>query len=670
LVGTGYIGASYQGQSVALSADGNTAVVGGYGDNSNRGAVWVYTRSGTTWTQQGSKLVGTGVPYPNLYVRQGWSVAVSADGNTIITGAYEDSLEMGAAWIFVRTGQTWAQQGHKLVGTGAVGFAAQGYSVAISADGNTAIVGGYGDNSVTGACWVYTRSGNVWTQQGSKLVGTGGVGVSSFGQGPEQGYSVALSADGNTAIIGAPNDSLSNSSYEGAVWIFIRSGGVWTQQGPKIAGTGYPQLGISVTLSADGNTALVEGTGAVWIYNRSGSIWNQSGPDLVGSGTGLGTTHSLVAVSSDGTTAILGQIGSNNPSGAAWIFVGCNTCGPDTTVWPGDADANHIVDNNDLLPIGLAYDSIGPVRAVQNIVWQGDVATDWNDTLPGYSPAVNFKNADCDGNGMVNADDTLAIALNFGLTHAKTNNLPGPWRSGMPGITLQFSQDTVYNNDTVTVGIYVGSSAVPVSDIYGLAFTFNYDPLVVDSNYSMFNFIPSWLGTGTNSININRNFIATGQVKAAITGIDHSPRSGYGQIATFRCIITTDNINGKDYSYYNNLNYISDITAIDQYGNHIPLNAGIDSNEVGFFLNGIRDISQATKISVYPNPAANQVRIKSASGMTTIRIIDIVGNEVLTLNSDNKLSQTIDISRLAVGIYTIHASSQAGAGTAKLIISR
>ena len=96
----------------------------------------------------------------------------------------------------------FAQQGPKLVGTDAVGGdVEQGYSVALSADGNTAIVGGPTDNSVAGAAWVYTRSGGVWTQQGSKLVGSGAVGNA------QQGTSVALSADGNTAIVGGPHDS-------------------------------------------------------------------------------------------------------------------------------------------------------------------------------------------------------------------------------------------------------------------------------------------------------------------------------------------------------------------------------------------------------------------------------------------------------------------------------
>ena len=86
----------------------------------------------------------------------------------------------------------FTQQGPKLVGTGTAGGAGQGLSVALSGDGNTAIVGGPDDNSGAGAAWVFTRSGGVWTQQGTKLVGTGAIGAAM------QGYSVSLSADGNT----------------------------------------------------------------------------------------------------------------------------------------------------------------------------------------------------------------------------------------------------------------------------------------------------------------------------------------------------------------------------------------------------------------------------------------------------------------------------------------
>ncbi|MCA6516339.1 MAG: IPT/TIG domain-containing protein, partial [Chitinophagaceae bacterium] len=256
LVGIGAIETARQGWSVSISADGNTAIVGGYSDNtggysnnSNVGAAWVYTRSGGVWTQQGNKLVGTGAVGPS---EQGRSVSISADGNTAIVGGSSDNRGVGAVWVYTRSGGVWTQQGNKLVGTGAVGPSEQGYSVSISADGNTAIVGGYFDNTSNGAAWVFTRSGGVWTQQGNKLVGTGAAGVA------RQGWSVSISADGNTAIVGGYIDN----SDEGAVWVFTRSGGVWTQQGNKLVGTGSvgaARQGRSVSISADGNTAIVGG---------------------------------------------------------------------------------------------------------------------------------------------------------------------------------------------------------------------------------------------------------------------------------------------------------------------------------------------------------------------------------------------------------------------------
>ena len=317
LVGTGADGAAQQGTSVAISADGTTAVVGGRLDAGFRGAAWVFTRSGGVWSQQGSKLVGTDAVGT---AQQGYSVAISADGNTAIIGGPFDNPDLGAAWVFTRSGGVWSQQGSKLVGTGAVGAAQQGYSVAISGDGNTAIVGGYGDNSNAGAAWVFTRSGGVWSQQGGKLVGTGAVG-SAY-----QGSSVAISADGSTAIIGG----LYDNSEAGAAWVFTRSGGVWSQQGGKLVGTGgvgIPTQGWSVAMSSDGNTGIVGGAwdnsqaGAAWVFTRSGGVWSQQGSKLVGSdAVGTALQGVSVAISGDGSTAIVGGYRDNSQAGAAWVF--------------------------------------------------------------------------------------------------------------------------------------------------------------------------------------------------------------------------------------------------------------------------------------------------------------------------------------------------------------
>ncbi len=318
LVGTGVVGFDFQGISVSISLDGNTAIVGGSHDNNGIGAVWIFTRSGSVWSQLGSKLTGTG---GIGQTEQGFSAALSSDGNTAIVGGRGDDSSSGAVWIFTRSGGVWTQQGTKLVGAGAVGPAAQGNSVAISSDGNTVIVGGLGDNNAAGAVWIFTRSGGVWTQQGQKLVGTGAVGPA------DQGYSVALSSDGNTAIVGGPQDN----SGIGAVWIFTRSGGVWTQQGLKLVGTNsvgvHVYQGTSVSISSDGNTAINggyednTGVGAVWIFTRSGTMWTQQGPKLIGTGAvGIARQGWSAAISPDGNNIIEGGYEDNTTAGAVWIF--------------------------------------------------------------------------------------------------------------------------------------------------------------------------------------------------------------------------------------------------------------------------------------------------------------------------------------------------------------
>jgi hypothetical protein len=174
----------------------------------------VFTRSGGVWRQQGEKLVST----PSSRATLGWSVALSSDGNTAIVGGPTDNLSVGAAWVFTRSaGGVWSQQA-KLVGT-TIGRAHQGMSVSISGDGNTAIVGGPADagsvGNAVGAAWVFARSTRgVWRQEGEKLVGSGAIGTAS------QGSSTALSGDGNTAIVGGPADDVG----VGAAWAYARIG--------------------------------------------------------------------------------------------------------------------------------------------------------------------------------------------------------------------------------------------------------------------------------------------------------------------------------------------------------------------------------------------------------------------------------------------------------------
>ena len=224
------------------------------------------------------------------------SVALAADGDTAIVGGWRSE----GAWVFTRSRGIWSQQGKQLVGSGAIGMARQGASVALSADGNTAMVGGWSDHDRTGAVWVFSRSRGIWSQQGKKLVGSGAVGAAS------QGMSLALSADGNTALIGGPSDSQWDPSVPfglgpaGAAWVFIRNEGAWTQQGEKLASsgaTGTARQGMSVALSADGNVAMVGGltgdggVGTTTVFTRNGTVWAQ-GEKLVSTGA-VGTVFTF-----------------------------------------------------------------------------------------------------------------------------------------------------------------------------------------------------------------------------------------------------------------------------------------------------------------------------------------------------------------------------------------
>ena len=341
------------------------------------------------------------------------------------------------------------------------------------------------------------------------------------------------------------------------------------------------------------------------------------------------------------------------------------------SVWPGDADNNYLVDNLDLLPIGLAYDSIGPVRPVQGIVWQADSAADWSNQFSQYAPLVNFKTADCNGDGIVDANDTMAININYEDWHTKTSPRPASWRSGIPGIAVHYSKDTVVAGDTLITTLTLGDTSVPVSNIYGLAFTFHYDPLPVDSTTSGFDFDPtSWFGSGSNTISIAKDLKTTGTVQAAITGIDHRSRSGSGVLAKFRAIITTGNINGKNLKYHTSHAFISDITAIDAGGNRLQLNAGQDSNKVGYVPTGIAETEVAASVRLYPNPANTKVIISTHVNINGITFTDMLGQEVWMVKTSGKTTESIDISKLDPGIYILHVSTTGGSGIARLVIGR
>jgi hypothetical protein len=333
------------GYSVALSADGNTALIGGPRDATHFGAAWIFVRNGWRWEQQGPKLMGAEQSSEGSGEHCGEeageeadgcsfgrSVALSADGNTALIGNPRDSRfsesdadwirNAGAAWVFAREGGEWKQQGHKLTGGEERGEGRFGKSVSLSADGRTALIGGSSDEAGHGAAWVFTRSGEApWAQQGRKLTGAEERGESHLGA------SVALSGDGQTALVAGPGDA----EYSGAAWVFTRPQPTeqnWKEQGQLAGGgeVGDGRFGYRVALSYDGGTALVGGRsdnedrGAAWVFTRSGSRWSEQGAKLTGSEEEGEEFGSSVALSSDGNAALVGAPRVNAGRGVAWLF--------------------------------------------------------------------------------------------------------------------------------------------------------------------------------------------------------------------------------------------------------------------------------------------------------------------------------------------------------------
>jgi FG-GAP repeat len=357
------------GIALALSADGNTLAVGAFqedsnaigvggnqGDNSlsNAGAVYVFVRSGGSWSQQ-AYLKASNTDANDSF---GYSLSLSADGNTLAVGAGNEASNAtgvggnqadnsvsgaGAVYVFTRSSSNWTQQAYlKASNTGAGDHF--GTSVALSADGNTLAVGSDGeasnatgvggnqaDNSLSaaGAVYVFTRGSGIWSQEAY-------IKASNTGAGDRFSTSVALSADGNTLAVGAERESSNatgvagnqadNSAFRsGAAYVFTRSVGTWNQQAYiKASNTNtLDRFGNKLVLSGDGNTMAVaawfEGSnatgvggneadnsaansGAVYVFSRGAGIWSQRAYLKASNTAAADIFGSAVALSADGHT--------------------------------------------------------------------------------------------------------------------------------------------------------------------------------------------------------------------------------------------------------------------------------------------------------------------------------------------------------------------------------
>ena len=314
---------TYFGQSVSIS--GNTIVVGAIGDNTYHGAAYVFTGSGSSWTQA-AKLVASDGAQKDFF---GSSVATS--GTTIVVGADGATIGLasgqGAAYVFTQSGAAWTQAAKLTASDGAAG---DSFGSTVSISGNTVAVGAYfaavNFNTGQGAAYVFTEPSSGWTSmtQTAKLTASDG-GMNDF-----LGVSIAIS--GNMVVLGAYGGTVfGGNSDQGAAYVFTQPASGWTDMSQSATltasdGQAGDYFGGSVAIS--GNTVVVGawgvtlGEGSAYVFTQSGSTWTQTdqltSPDDA-SGDSLGD-----AVSISGNTVVLGAplatVGQNSSQGVAYVY--------------------------------------------------------------------------------------------------------------------------------------------------------------------------------------------------------------------------------------------------------------------------------------------------------------------------------------------------------------
>ncbi len=291
-----------------MAIDAGTIVASVHADfdkGTNAGAAVVFTRSGSVWTQQ-AKLIGTDTGPGDLL---GKTVGIS--GDTVVLGAAGDTpsgTDSGSAYVFVRSDGVWTQQA-KLIASDAGAGDKFGQSVAIN--GDTIIVGAPSDTpngTDSGAAYVFTRIDQTWTQE-AKLTGNSQSVNSMFG------WSVDVEDD--TAAVGALNNEAKGPS-SGAAYVFIRTGGAWTEQANLTASDTATEhnLGRSVALSGDtlavgapGHNAKGVNTGAAYVFFRSGSTWTEQAK--LTASDGATTDNFGWSITVDGDTVVAGSSGNS-----------------------------------------------------------------------------------------------------------------------------------------------------------------------------------------------------------------------------------------------------------------------------------------------------------------------------------------------------------------------
>jgi hypothetical protein len=318
------------------------------------------------------------------------------------------------------------------------------------------------------------------------------------------------------------------------------------------------------------------------------------------------------------------------------VFVD-NTC---ADVWPGDANSDGRVDNVDILELGLHYTQTGPPRASTSNAWQSYFANNWTGTI---SNGKNLNHSDCNGDGMINDNDTLAIYNNYGLTHAFKS---AQTSTVNPQLSIVPDQTSVVKGTWGTASIYLGDAATNINNINGAAFTVDFDNTLIEANSIYIEYQNSFLDAGQNLLFRKLDF-ANGKIFTATTHTINNNVSGNGLIAKLhyqiKSSLTTDEVLNIALSQANQSN-ASGIIA--------PLTTGAGTLMALGSSVGLQELNRNI-ISISPNPTNGSLTINSKTDLQKIEVVSITGQLLLSEVPTNS-SHTLHLDNFANGIYFVN----------------
>lgn len=332
-------------------------------------------------------------------------------------------------------------------------------------------------------------------------------------------------------------------------------------------------------------------------------------------------------------------------------------------VWPGDANNNGIANHVDLLQIGVSWDSLGPARATTTTTWAPQVlSTAW-----GNSALVNVDRgySDCNGNGLVEASDIAAIQQNFGLFWTPTEPSDSGTIVTTPAPQLRLSIPStafISGLDTLDLEVFLTDGASNVNNMFGLAFTIEYDPTIIDSVLPTFS--GGWLNFDGQSEIVQRIDTALGRIYVAITRRAMPGVSGTGSLGSLGIVMDDDiRIN----AFYQLDFKISFATA--NYRNGDPFYLGVQGDTLTIETPLAAQPPQLPRVQVFPSPARNVLYLQ-ADGVEDADLIvrDLQGKVIHQAHYATMGRHALSVAGWAAGVYILEIRNPAGHCRAKVCV--